>query len=146
MQVFLQRFIPFPAVYSHTVSCMKALDPDTVASNPRAHAFASLTERLVQKLVPASALHHTAVPFDFYCPSMQGKLNERIFPKCGMYWRSKAALGRHMPCHNVRRSAFEQKESDSEIEDSEKCTDKDEVMPVFDNIFEIFQSSFIVLE
>ena len=146
MQVFLQRFIPFPAVYSHTVSGMKALDPDTVASNPKAHAFASLTERLVQKLVPASALHHTAVPFDFYCPSMQGKLNEGIFPKCGMYWRSKAALGRHMPCHNVRRSAFEQKESDSEIEDSEKCTDEDEVMPVFDNIFEIFQSPFIVLE
>ena len=41
-----------------------------------------------------------------------------------------------MPCHNERRSAFEQEESDSETEDSEKCTDKGEVvqiMPVFNN-------------
>ena len=37
MQVFPQRFIPFPAVYSYAVSGMKALDPDTVASNPKAH-------------------------------------------------------------------------------------------------------------
>ena len=41
-----------------------------------------------------------------------------------------------MPYHNERRSAFEQEESNSEIEDSEKCTDEDEVMPVF--IFEYF--------
>ena len=51
-----------------------------------------------------------------------------------------------MPYHNERRSAFEQEESNSEIEDSEKCTDKDEVMPVFDNIFEIFKSPFAELE
>ena len=76
---------------------MKALDPDAVASNSKAHAFASLTECLVQKLVPASALHHAAVPFDFYCTSMQGKLNEGICPKCGMYLPSKEALVRHMP-------------------------------------------------
>ena len=48
-----------------------------------------------------------------------------------MYGPSKTALGRHMPCHNERRSVFEQEESDSGIEDSEKCTDEDEVMPVF---------------
>ena len=117
-----------------------------MASNPKAHDFASLTERLVQKLVLASGWHHTAVPFDFYCPSMQWNLNEGICPKCGMYWPSKVALGRHMPCHNKRRSAFEQEESDSEIEDSEKYTEEDEVMPVFDNIFEIFKSPFVELE
>ena len=116
-----------------------------MASNPKAHDFASLTERLVQKLVLASGWHHTAVPFDFYCPSMQWNLNEGICPKCGMYWPSKVALGRHMPCHN-KRSAFEQEESDSEIEDSEKYTEEDEVMPVFDNIFEIFKSPFVELE
>ena len=45
----------------------------------------------------AIALHHTAVPFDFYyCPPIQGKLNEGICPKCGMYWPSKAGLGRHV--------------------------------------------------
>ena len=36
--------------------------------------------------------------------------------------------------------------SDSEIEVSQKYTDKDEVMPVFDNIFEIFESPFVELE
>ena len=77
---------------------------------------------------------------------MQGKLNEGICPKCGMYWSIKATLGGHMPYHNERRSAFEQEESNSEIEDSEKCTDEDEVMPVFDNIFEIFKSPFVELE
>ena len=63
-----------------------------------------------------------------------------------MYWLSKAALGRHMPCHNKRKSAFEQDEADSEIEDSEKCTDEDEVMPVFGKMFEIFKSPFVKLE
>ena len=53
---------------------------------------------------------------------------------------------RHMSCHNERRNAFEQEESNSEIEDSDKCTDYDEVMPVFDNIFEIFKSPFVELE
>ena len=51
MQVFPQCFIPFPAVYSYAVGGMKVLDPDTVASNPKVHAFASLTEGPVQKLV-----------------------------------------------------------------------------------------------
>ena len=83
--MFPQRFIPFPAVYSYVVRGMKALDLDTVASNPKAHAFVSLTERLVQKLVPTIALHQAAAPFDFYCSSIQGKLNEGIFPKCGRY-------------------------------------------------------------
>ena len=63
-----------------------------------------------------------------------------------MNWHSKAALGRHMPCHNKRKSAFEQEESDSEIEDSEKCTDEDEVISVFGKIFEIFKSPFVELE
>ena len=85
MQRFPQRFIPFPVVYSCTVSGMKEIDPDAVVSNPKAHAFASLLERLVQKLILASALHHTAGPIDFHCASMQGKLNERICPKCVMY-------------------------------------------------------------
>ena len=51
-----------------------------------------------------------------------------------------------MPYHNERKSVFEQEESDSEIEDSEKCTDKDEVMPAFGNIFEIFKLLFVKLE
>ena len=85
MQMFPQRFIPIPAVYSYAVKGMKALDLDTVASNPKAHPFLSLTERLVQKLVPTIALHHAAVPFDFYCSSIQGKSNEGIFPKCGRH-------------------------------------------------------------
>ena len=63
-----------------------------------------------------------------------------------MYWLSKPALGRHMPCHNKRKSAFSQDESDSEIEDSEKCTDEDEVMSVFGKMFEIFKSPFVELE
>ena len=95
---------------------------------------------------PTIALHHAAVPFDFYCSSIQGKLNEGIFPKCSRYWPSKASLGRPMPCHNERKSAFEQEESDSEIEDSEKCTDEDELMPAFGNIFEIFKLLFVKLE
>ena len=48
--------------------------------------------------------------------------------------------------HNEKKSVFEQEESDSEIEDSEKCTDKDEVMPAFGNIFEFFKLLFVKLE
>ena len=46
--MFPQRFIPISAVCSYAVRGMKALDLDTVASNPKAHAFVSLTESLVQ--------------------------------------------------------------------------------------------------
>ena len=39
MQVFLQHFVPFLVVYMHATGGMRAVDPDVVMPNPKAHTF-----------------------------------------------------------------------------------------------------------
>lgn len=140
MKVFPQRFIPFPAVYSYTVGRMKAVDPHEVIPK---HTFAPSKVRLLQ-LIPSSASHHKIVPFNFYCLSMQEKLEQGICQVCHMYWPSKAALARHIICHKQPQlKPASTDELEREPVEEITVTDEDDRKPVFENNFDIFKSPFV---
>ena len=148
LQIFPNRFLPFPAVYLYTLNGMKAVDPKDVTSKQE---FAPLKERLLWQLKPQSALHYKVIPFDIYCPSMIGKIEQGICKTCGIYWPSKAAMLRHAVCHkNLPQEQIEQRERDESVDDIGEESEDDireaiepnERMPVLDNIFELFTSPF----
>ena len=97
----------------YTTGGIRAVDADVVESNPNAHTFAPLKERLIQRSVPQNASKYNIVPFNVYCPSVQ-KLKQTICSKCHIYWPSKAALNRHMPYHKE-----DEKTSTTEVEVSD---------------------------
>ena len=105
------------------------------------------------------------VPFDFYCPSMQGKLSKGICPVCKSYWPSAAAMLRHEKCHRKTKQVIERESSEIELEsegegskiesesesefesESERESNKQEmeedIMPTFTNIFDILAGPFM---
>ena len=139
MQIFPNRFIPFPAVYSYTINGMAAVNPKDVSSK---HEFAPLKDRLLWQLKPNSvSTDFKLIPFDIYCPSMFDSIDQGVCKTCGVYWPSKAAMLRHAVCHKNNIPTGQAVEDDIEEEPVEE--DADERMPVFENMFEkLFQSPF----
>ena len=144
-QVFPERFVPFPAVYGYAPDGMKAVDPNIVFLNPKSHIYAPLRERLIQKPKPECASKFEVVAFDIYCPSMKEKIQKEICTKCNKYWPSKAAMKRHSRCHSrIVPSILEIDDSDSDNDSNDQTASAaPSRMPVFENIFYLFKSSFI---
>ena len=127
------------------VNGMNAVEPEVASKN-----FA-----LLICPIEASAARYNNIPFDLYCPSIQNKLKEGIWPKCQHYWPSQAAMKRYMKCHKLSAatspalaasaaSTASEEEEQKEKKDDDKLeiTTMEERMPVFDNIFDVFLSPF----
>ena len=120
---------------------------------------------MLSKAKPEAAKEYDIVPFDLYCPSMKDKLKNGICEICNSYWPSKAAKDRHKKCHpkkhrrnenegiNVEENSTENVVVDKEgISETEEFPDDipmmndeneaEERMPIFENIFDIFQGPF----
>ena len=130
--------------------------------------FVRLNKRLLLKKTPIAGGENSEVPFNLYCPSMQGKLYKGICPACKSYWPSAAAMLRHAKCHRKTRQVIEsegseielesegerreiESESESEFEseserESNKQEKEEDIMPTSTNIFDILASPFMEVE
>ena len=152
-----ERFIPFPAIYEYSENGYRAMEPSKYfqhVSNPS--MFAPLTHRLLVKSMPSEVSEYKVVPFDLYCPSMKDKLKKGICKKCDKYWPSEAAMKRHKNAHRKQNRTIET-ESESDTSENESHTSESEsdarqicngrgetdIIPVFDNIFDVFKSPFV---
>ena len=62
------------------------------------------------------------VPFDLYCPSMQGKLSKGICPICKSYCPNVAAMLRHKKCHQKTKQIIEYEGTEIKLEsEGEGC-------------------------
>ena len=149
MQVFPDRFVPFPAVYKYETSGAVAVEPSEYASKPKNFDFAPLHKRLLLKQSPNKAKSFGEVPFDLYSPSMKEKLEKGICKICDMYWPSAAAMLRHKKCHKSSDESDEETEEEMILAESDEENERnpesidDDRMPVFDNIFEKLVSPFV---
>ena len=116
LQVFPDRFIPFPTVYDFGPTGLKALEPSKYFENTRKFSFSPLQQRLICKNYPSEASQYV-VPFHLYCPSMKEKIENGICPVCDQYWPSAAAMLRHRKCH--RRNNNEVQFDDAESNEGE---------------------------
>ena len=149
MTIFPNRFMPFPSVYKYGTSGVEIVEPSVYFQNKRSFTFATLSERLIAKLVPKEAPESVPVPFDIYCDSMQEKIKDCICGICGLYWPCPAALKRHSKAHKFEKSngAVEQSELFDEFasETLEPKNDDSIPMPVFGNLRNHLVSPFIQL-
>ena len=114
-------------------------------AHPRKYSFVNLQDRLLHNRKPEEAEQYERVPFDLYCPSMNGKLDRGIFPTCYHYWPSEAAMKRHKVCHGGSIPITTSTAShDSETEGA--GLKNNTAVPVFENIFDILKSPFVECE
>ena len=139
------------------------MEPKDYFQNQKSYKFALLHQRLFAKVKPQVSINYGIVPFDMYCPSLDGKLGKGICKKCGAYWSSQAAMIRHRKCHRkttvVVESNFDSSvvglDSDQndfrEISISDSNNDTEEkieihfAMPILNIISDVIQPPFIDL-
>ena len=147
MTIFPDRFMPFPSVYKYGPSGVEIVEPSVYFQNKKSFKFATLSERLLAKLVPKEAPESVPVPFDIYCDSMQKKIKDCICEICGQYWPCCAAKKRHLKAHKLDKSneVVEQNElfNESANETVEPKNDDSIPMPVFYNLRNGLVSPFI---
>ena len=85
MSFFPERFVPFPACHKYDESGLKAVEPKDYFQNKKSYKFVPLHQRLLVKVKPQVSINYAIVPFDIYCPSLDGKLEKGICKKCGAY-------------------------------------------------------------
>ena len=138
---FPQRFLPGPAVLSHSNEGLCVPETSMVSAIIKPY-FASLAQRVgfVSSKVPLDS------PFDMYCPSIaKTELQKRTCPECRIYHASQASLKRHRHIHEgahvIATSATEADDGDEVLMPS--ADDKqDREMPVIRNLFEWLQTAF----
>ena len=87
------------------------------------------------------------VPYDLYCPKVQEKIKERMCPKCGIYFPSKAAKTRHGKAHDlilVPKPYWAEEDYNSDGEEVEEtnesvATNTCERIPVITNMLEFLR-------
>ena len=137
-----QRFVAFPACYKYEESGLEVVEPKDYFQNQKCYKFAPLHQRLLAKFKPQVSINYAIVPFDMYCPSLDGKLEKGICKKCGEYWPSQAAMMRHRKCHHKRGKTTE---SDSDSSAVGLDTDKNDVseISISDNNFDTEENTEI---
>ena len=161
---FPDRFVPFPAIYSYGPNGPVAVEPSEYIKNPKSFDFVKLNNRLLLKKTPIAGGVYTKVPFDLYCPSMQGKLSKGICPVCESYWPSAAAMLRHKKCHRKISQLIQNEGSESELESEDERNEialsefisgnesesnkheTENIIPKFINIFDILASPFMEVQ
>ena len=130
LTVFPDRFVPFPSVYTPGISGLGPVEPAEYIKRPKEYEFAPLSKRLLLKKRPVEAAKYEIVPFDLFCPSMQGKLEPGICPECKSYWPSAAAMLRHKKCHGRkprgRRRQPAHVDEESDVDDESDFDEDDE--------------------
>ncbi|CAG7817263.1 unnamed protein product, partial [Allacma fusca] len=59
---------------------------------------------LTSRIVLWNLEKNTDLPYDFDCPSLQGKVQERICPACKIYFPSKTSVQQHRKIHKAKKS------------------------------------------
>ena len=80
MSFFPERFVPFQACHKYQESGLEAVEPKDYFQNQKSYKFALLHQRLSAKVKPQVSISYAIVPFDMYCPSLDGKL-EKVYAK-----------------------------------------------------------------
>ena len=96
--VFPDCFAPLPAIHNYESNRPVAVEPSEYIKNQKKIEFVRPNKRLLLKKTSIAGGEYTEVPFDLYCPSMQGKLSKGICPVCKSYWPRAAAMLRHKKC------------------------------------------------
>ena len=157
---FPERFLPFSACHKNEKSCPETVGPKDYFQNQKSYKLVLLHQRLLAKVKPQVSINYAIVPFDMYCPLLDGKLKKGIYKKCGAYWPSQAAMIRYRKCQ--RKTTFvvesnsdssvaglDSDENDvSEISISDNNPDTEEnieiqfAMPILNIISDVIQSPF----
>jgi hypothetical protein len=88
------QFIPPPVRYVLAESGPVSAPVGLVAGH-----FVFFEKRILLKcLDPKTA--HPALPFDYYCPSVQDKLSKRVCDDCGLYFSTAIAMNSYRKVHN----------------------------------------------
>ena len=85
MSFFPERFVPFPACHKYEESGLEAVESKDYFQNQKSCKFAPLHQRLLVKVKLQVSSNYAIVPFDMYCPSLDGELAKSICKKCGAY-------------------------------------------------------------
>ena len=160
---FPERFVSFPACHKYEESGLEAVEQKDYFQNQKSYKFAPLHQRLLAKVKPQVSINYAIVPFDMYCPSLDGKREQGICKKCGAYWPSQGAMIRHRKCHR-KTTVVVESDSDSsvagldsdendvsEISISDNNFDTGEnieiqfAMPILESISDVIQSPFFSL-
>lgn len=99
--VISNRFMPPPIPIHQTIDGLKA---PSQKENYETHKFPSIFINLSmrnEKLL--SECNYDVLPYDYYCPSIQSLLFERICKKCLIYFASNVMLKNHMKSHRNER-------------------------------------------
>ena len=98
ISIFPKRFLPKPSpiVYSSAGPAI-AMPPDLINCN-----YSTLFHSRVLGESTVNISNFKTVPFDFFCPSAQGKLGDRACQYCTYHAPTPAALKRHLTIHNNR--------------------------------------------
>jgi hypothetical protein len=120
LTILPDRFIPPPVRY-----VLADLGPVAAPVGLDAGHFGSLEKRLLLKgLDPKTA--YPALPFDYYCPSVQDKLAKRVCGDCGLYFSTVIAMNSHRKIHNSASTttiSFIQEEEEEEVNDNNANND-----------------------
>ena len=87
------------------------------------------------------------VPYDLYCPKVQEQIKERMCPKCGIYFPSKAAKTRHGKAHDlilVPKPYWA--EEDNIMTNESVATNTCDRIPVITNMLEFLKSPWEELD
>jgi hypothetical protein len=128
--IFPTRFMPPPTVYQYGEKGLEVVEPSIYFQNPNKFKFANLHQRLVTKKLSNEGKtgkngNPRPVPFDSYCPSLQGHIDERVCDTCASYWPCKAAVLRHVKAHKL---GFDDNkiENVDELSDEFDCSDRED--------------------
>ncbi|XP_055543502.1 uncharacterized protein LOC129729044 [Wyeomyia smithii] len=89
-------FLPPPISLSQTCHALIGTSKDETQRFPSMFVLNSLQR---EKILPKIMLGFKTIPYDLYCPSVNGSLNERICTTCGLYFASVVMLREHKKIH-----------------------------------------------
>lgn len=96
--VLTDGFLPPPFFLRQSSS--KLVIPSAVDTEAK---FAPLLVRLALKIKPQSDVFEK-IPYDYYCPSVQASLKDRVCPECALYSASNKAMRTHCKDTHKKRS------------------------------------------
>jgi hypothetical protein len=93
LDILPDRFIPPPIRYVRQDS-----GPAPAPIESEEGRFGSLGQHFLLKALDPNT-EFLQMPFDLYCPSIQDKMAQRIYGRCGLYFSTVLALNNHRKLH-----------------------------------------------
>jgi hypothetical protein len=98
-----EGFLPAPVLIRQTNAGLDLCDPK---KPEEIGTFGTLALRLSLHSIPPIHAKTFGAPFDLYCPSLQGKLDDLVCKTCRLYLPSKSACTKHQTVHKPRSAYF----------------------------------------